>query len=72
MRIRHRRPSDDEIAVAACLYGMRAFVETGRSFYSSAEAAEDHYLALTMDEAARAGRPMRTTRQVWAGLRRLQ
>lgn len=59
------RFSDDEIAVAACLDGMQTFVETGKSFYSFAEAAQDHYLALAMDEAASTGRPVTTTRQAW-------
>jgi predicted dehydrogenase len=60
------RFSDDEIAVAACLDGMKTYVETGRSFYSFAEAAQDHYLALTMDEAARRGEPITTTTQSWS------
>lgn len=59
------RFSDDEIAVAACLDGMKTYVETGRSFYSFAEAAQDHYLALAMDEAARTGIPVTTADQAW-------
>lgn len=59
------RFSDDEIAVAACLDGMRAYVETGRPFYSFAEAAQDHYLALAIDEAARTRQPVTTTDRGW-------
>lgn len=62
------RFSDDEIAVAACLDGMKTYVETGRSFYSFAEAAQDHYLALMMDEAARTSLPVTTTPQSWSRL----
>lgn len=59
------RFSDDEIAVAACLDGMRDYVETGRSFYSFAEAAQDHYLALSIDEAAASGKQVATSDRSW-------
>ncbi len=62
------RFSDDEIAVAACLDGMRTYVETGVPFYSFAEAAQDHYLALMMDEAAAQRAPVTTTTQPWSAL----
>jgi len=59
------RFSDDEIAVAACLDAMRIYVETGIPFYSFAEAAQDHYLALEMDRAAASGEMVVTTGQSW-------
>lgn len=62
------RFSDDEIAVAACLDAMRTYVETGTPFYSFAEAAQDHYLALAMDEAAASGKPVVTEAQPWSRL----
>ena len=59
------RFSDDEIAVAACLDAMKTYVETGVPFYSFAEAAQDHYLALEMDRAAASGEVVVTTGQSW-------
>jgi predicted dehydrogenase len=59
------RLSDDEIAVATCLESMRRYLETGRSFYSLAEASQDHYLSLMIDEATRSGRTLESAYQVW-------
>jgi hypothetical protein len=59
------RLSDDEIAVATCLESMRGYLETGKSFYSLAEASQDHYLSLLLDEAAQTGKPIESTSQVW-------
>ncbi len=59
------RLSDDEIAVATCLESMRRYLETGRSFYSLAEASQDHYLSLMIDEAIRSGRTLESVSQVW-------
>jgi len=56
---------DDEIAVAECLVRMAAFVAGGGGFYGLAEASQDHFLALAVDEAARTGRSVRTTPQIW-------
>jgi Oxidoreductase family, NAD-binding Rossmann fold len=61
----HGRLSDDEIAVATCLGSMRCYLETGESFYSLAEASQDHYLSLLMDEATRSGRILESSNQVW-------
>jgi hypothetical protein len=61
----HGRLSDDEIAVATCLGSMRHYLETGESFYSLAEASQDHYLSLMMDEATRSGRTLESSNQVW-------
>jgi predicted dehydrogenase len=60
------RLSDDELAIAECLARMSAYVAGGPSFYSVAEAAQDHYLALLMAESVRTGAPVRSERQAWA------
>jgi predicted dehydrogenase len=59
------RLSDDEIAVATCLAGMAAWLEGGPDVCSLADAAQDHYLGLCIDEAARTGRPVTTGGHVW-------
>jgi predicted dehydrogenase len=59
------RLSDDEIAVATCLESMRHYLKTGESFYSLAEASQDHYLSLTVEEAKRSGRPLESSQQIW-------
>ncbi len=51
--------TDDEIAVASCLFRMADYVETGREFYSLAEASQDHYLFLKMQEAIETGTAIR-------------
>ena len=63
------RLSDDEIAVATCLRLMADYLESGESFYSLAEASQDHYLSLLIAEAARTGKKLESSRQVWAGCR---
>lgn len=59
------RLSDDEIAVGTCLESMGYYLETGNSFYSLAEASQDHYLSLLIDEASRSGRTLESSNQVW-------
>jgi hypothetical protein len=59
------RLSDDEIAVGTCLLNMDRYVSGGPSFYSLAEAAQDHYLGLTIDAALKLGAPVTTTPQSW-------
>jgi predicted dehydrogenase len=59
------RLSDDEIAVATCLARMGAWLEGGPDVCSLADAAQDHYLGLCIDEAARTGQPVRTDGHVW-------
>ncbi len=59
------RLTDDEIAIADCLIRMHAHVHGGPSFYSLAEASQDHYLSLVMGEAARTGEKIRTETQPW-------
>jgi predicted dehydrogenase len=60
------RLTDDEIAVATCLERMTKYVEGGPSFCSLAEASQDHYLSLLIDEAVRTGRPVESRHQPWA------
>jgi Oxidoreductase family, NAD-binding Rossmann fold len=59
------RLSDDEIAIATCLASMARYLETGNSFYSLAEASQDHYLSLMIDEAAKSGKTLESLSQVW-------
>lgn len=60
------RLSDDEIAIAECLVRMHAHVAGGPPVYSLAEAAQDHYLALLMKQAAATGEAVRSEPQPWA------
>jgi predicted dehydrogenase len=59
------RLADDEIAVAACLAGMSDWLEGGPDVCSLADAAQDHYLGMCIDEAALTGRPVTTAGHVW-------
>jgi predicted dehydrogenase len=59
------RISDDEIAIAACLDGMATYVKTGKGFYGLAEACQDHYLALLIEQAVKTGQTVKTTPHVW-------
>lgn len=60
------RLADDEIAIARMLEGMRRVISGGDPVYSLAEASQDHYLALLMQQAAETGETVRSRRQVWA------
>jgi hypothetical protein len=62
------RLSDDEIAVATCLERMAMYVAGGPAFYSGAEAAQDHYLSLLMDQAVQTGEPVVARRQPWGSV----
>lgn len=57
---------DDEIAIATCLKKMADYIAGGPSFYSLAEASQDHYLGLMMEKAILSSETIRTTRQPWA------
>ena len=59
------RLSDDEIACAACLQGMKNYIETGQDFYSLAEAMHDRYLDILMSEAAQSGQTVQAEYQPW-------
>lgn len=60
------RLSDDEIAIATALMKMGEYVEGGPSFYSLADASQDHYLALMMEKAINEGKEVATSQQLWA------
>jgi len=60
------RLTDDEIAIASCLIKMDSYVHGGPSFYSLAEASQDHYLSMMMDEAVRTGSTVVTESQPWS------
>lgn len=58
---------DDEIAMATCLIRMGEYARGGAEFYPLAEACQDRYLDLMMQQAAEQGGEIRTETQVWAG-----
>jgi predicted dehydrogenase len=57
---------DDEIAIADALMRMAEYVSTGQDFYSLAEACQDRYLDLAIEEAVRDNRTVHTETQNWA------
>ena len=62
------RFNDDEIAVASLLAGMDRYLKTGESCYSLAQALQDMYLTLKMEEAMAASYgPVTTQAQPWNG-----
>ncbi len=60
------RLSDDEIAIASCMVGMDQYIDGGPDMYSLAEAAQDHYLGLMIEQAVASGQAVRATVQPWA------
>ena len=58
--------SDDEIAVATCLQKMAEYVDGGPHFCSLAQASQDHYLGLMMEQAIATQQPVETQSQVWS------
>lgn len=60
------RLNDDEIAVASCLTRMDAYIDGGPDLYSLAEASQDHYLSLMIEQALTSHQLVVTTRQPWA------
>jgi predicted dehydrogenase len=59
------RLTDDELAVASCLLRMEEYVHTGKPFYSLADASQDHYLHLLMQQAVETGEPVTSELQPW-------
>lgn len=57
---------DDEIALASCLAAMGEYVDGGPGPYSLAEASQDQYLQLLIQQACDTGQPVHSTRQAWA------
>jgi len=60
------RFTDDEIAVASCLEKMAAYVRGGEQFYSLADASQDHYLTLMINQAVKTGEMVKTESQPWS------
>ncbi|MCY1244568.1 hypothetical protein D9M72_576540 [compost metagenome] len=60
------RLADDELSVAALLQGMADYVHGGPQVYSLAEACQDQYLALTIQQSVESGKGIRTKTQPWA------
>ncbi len=61
------RLNDDEIAVGALLLGMADYLQTGKEVYSFADALQDMYLSLMMEEAMSAEyAPVRTEKNSWS------
>jgi hypothetical protein len=58
--------TDDEIAIASCLDKMNQYAHDGKEFYSLAEASQDHYLAMMINEAVETNQKIATTSQSWA------
>lgn len=60
------RLNDDELAVGALLLGMAEYVNGGEEIYSLADALQDMYLCLKMDESyTKPYQPIMTEKQPW-------
>ncbi|MFI3325676.1 MAG: Gfo/Idh/MocA family oxidoreductase [Clostridia bacterium] len=60
------RVNDDELAVATCMYKMRAFVEKGEEFYPMKEALQDSYLSLLLYQSVKTPlEPIQSETQSW-------
>ncbi|MBB6731822.1 Gfo/Idh/MocA family protein [Cohnella zeiphila] len=57
--------TDDEIAIATALDKMADYAEGGPSFYSLAEASQDHYLGMLIDQAIESDTTIVSERQIW-------
>ncbi|SFT03867.1 Gfo/Idh/MocA family protein [Paenibacillus sp. BC26] len=60
------RLTDDELAIATSLAKMAEYAAGGPSFYGLAEASQDHYLSIKLNEALETGVPVQTETQPWA------
>jgi len=58
--------SDDEIAVGACLLKMADYADGGPPFYPLADACQDRYLDLVIQDAQKQRQPVTTETQPWA------
>ncbi len=60
------RLTDDEIAIANCLIGMKEYLLTGKDFYSFADGCQDTYFFTVMMEALKQPNiPIQTQPQPW-------
>ena len=59
--------ADDDIAVGHCMLKMAEYVKGGPEFYSLAEACQDRYLDIVMEEAQESGEAVETETQIWSG-----
>ena len=59
------RLTDEEIAIATALARVDAYVNGMSDCYSLADAAQDQYLALSIEQAITSGATVRTTPQPW-------
>lgn len=59
------RLSDDEIAMAGILDGMKRYADGGEEIYSLQDALQDTYLYLSMDEAIKKEEPVSTRKMCW-------
>ncbi|GFH42045.1 hypothetical protein Hs30E_05960 [Lactococcus hodotermopsidis] len=57
--------SDDEIALATCLRQMADYCRGGKAFYSFAQAAQDFYLTLLIEESIETQQAVHTQPQPW-------
>ncbi len=63
------RLSDDEIAIATCLEKMAEYVDSStdtEGFYGLAQAAQDHYINLMIEQALKTNLPVHMELQTWA------
>jgi hypothetical protein len=60
------RLADEEIALATCLVNMKKYLNDGTEFYNLAEASQDQYLSLMIEESLNKNRALETTTQIWA------
>jgi hypothetical protein len=60
------RLSDDEIAIATCLSKMNDYAAGGPDFYGLAEASQDSYLSLMIEQALASSETVKTTAQPWS------
>jgi hypothetical protein len=60
------RLTDDELAIATALAKMAEYVAGGAEVYPLAEACQDRYLDLMIEQAAKSGQTMQTETQTWA------
>jgi predicted dehydrogenase len=59
--------ADDDLAVGHCMLKMAEFAEGGPEFYSLAEACQDRYLDIVMEQAQESGEAVETKTQLWGG-----